>query len=174
MTKGTTLHIVLARLTLLLALLALPLAAGPVLAQDAQDRDGMPLGEELPIVNCEPGALGPGGEYETRNAQPEGVTRAIIGYQCEEFLTDGTYIPEGYRLQVFYGCPPQECEYPFLFAEAVPGRDDVFTDRYEADGIRRIVRLRANRRGRLIVVVIDIDPETRERERMRYVLDPVS
>jgi len=156
-------------LALLATLLATALAARPAAAQGT---GGMPIDEEAPLADCEPGVLGPGGMYETRSSQPEGVTSAILGYQCEEFLTDGTYVPAGYRVQVFRSCPPQECAFPFLFAEPLPGRDGIYADSYVENGTRRTVRLRTNPRGRLILIVTDLDAETKERERMRYVLDP--
>jgi hypothetical protein len=151
----------------LAALFAASLLAAPVAAQSP-----LVLTQEADLF-CEPGPIGIAGEYANPAPGPEGVTRALVAFQCEDFLTDGTYVPQGYRLQVFYDCGGAECFYPFAFALPTH-RPALYTAVVYEDGARIRLQIRRNRRDQLIVRVIEIDLDTRERTNRRFVLDPVA
>lgn len=152
------------RTTILAALLCALLTAVPAAAQEAVE-DGMVLTAEDELF-CEPGALGVSGEYTAPMVADGDVVRAAIAFQCGEFLSDGTYIPEGYRLQITYACAPQECSYPFAFANQTH-RERVYVELTHEGQTRYNFRISPNRRGQLVLNVVEVDLGTRERERRR-------
>lgn len=162
----------LAALALILAATATPAAAqdDPAPSAAADEAAAFQPADAADLA-CDPGALGVGGSYENPDAADGEITRAQIAWQCEEFLSDGTYVPEGYRLQLHYACGANECPHPFAFATPANNPEAFAATAFE-DGRRTRFQIRLDRQDRLVVTVVEAEVGGGEPERRRHVLTP--
>ncbi|WP_420391726.1 hypothetical protein [Acuticoccus sp.] len=132
-------------LTLTLTVLGSVLLAGPLAAQEA----------------CAPGEFGAEADFRASgadaaansvpNAADRTIVRATVRHQCHRVLDDGTFVPEGYAVRLYEGCADETCALALAFA--TPGRrEGTYSLAYETEDGPQTARMRANRRGGLVLV----------------------
>jgi hypothetical protein len=146
------------------------LAGAPALAQDTTAAPAATTSTTAAAADCTPGGLGEGGTFTARRGAADGIVRAEIAFQCERTLSDGTYVPEGYRVQLYETCDSGECELPFLFVSE--GRNDSYAGQYDDNGTPTQLRFRTNRNDGLVITAVTGGGRGQqgERERERYTL----
>lgn len=166
------------RRAILAGLGAFVLAAAPaaVSAQQAADTPAAPAAESTdaapPVPTCQPGAFGEGVSLAPRNDKDPSVTAVHLEFQCGDILSDGTYIPTGYRIQLEGECGDAPCDYPLAFL--TPSADGA---RYEgsyisAEGDDVILRVRRNRGDTIVLIMLTRTPgEDAKPERARFFLE---
>lgn len=146
------------------ALVALPL---PALAQDAAAPAAADTTTAPPPQQCAPGAFGEYVSLMPEDAETDVVTAMHLEFQCGDILSDGTYIPTGYRVELEGECDGAPCDYPLAFVMAT-----AHENRFEGlfvthDGADVIMRLRKNRNGAMLVLVTQTPGSGEKPERMR-------
>ncbi|MEM8663799.1 MAG: hypothetical protein AAGF49_06715, partial [Pseudomonadota bacterium] len=171
---------VLAAVLIASASLAGTAAIAPVSAQGMDDaeatpegQDGSapqdPFGSDDAFVDCTPGAFGEGGTYEATDAEDTRVTAVIIEFQCGDTLSDGTFIPTGYRVLVEGDCDGVDCGYPVVIAKPM-AQPDMYGANFAFEGRNVALRMRppANGEGvNLFWTAREPGPDS-EAERGRY------
>ncbi|MEM0906407.1 MAG: hypothetical protein AAGJ94_03520 [Pseudomonadota bacterium] len=97
-------------------------------------------------TECEPGAFGEVADFTVSKSEDKRVTAVSLEYQCGDTLSDGTFIPTGYRLYLEGECGEGACNYPTLMAMPT-AREGQLTASYVQDGKDVTVRMRKSRRG---------------------------
>ena len=152
------------------ALVALPL---PALSQDAAapsttdttTADAAPAPEQ-----CSPGVFGEFASLSASEAETDAVTAVHLEFQCGDILSDGTFIPTGYRVELEGECDGAACDYPlaFLVPTASEGRyEGMFVSN---DGADVILRLRRNRQGAILAMIVQTPGSGEKAERTRVQL----
>ena len=147
------------------ALLALPL---PASAQDATaPNTAAAAADPVETMACTPGVFGEGVSLTANDAETDAVTAMHLEFQCGDVLSDGTYIPTGYRVELEGECGDAACNYPmsFLLPTAHEGR---FEGLFVTDaGEDVILRLRKNRNGAMLVMIRQTPGSGDKPERLR-------
>lgn len=147
------------------ALLALPL---PASAQNAAaPNTAAAAADPAETMHCTPGVFGEGASLTANDAESDAVTAMHLEYQCGDVLSDGTYIPTGYRVELEGECGDAACNYPmsFLLPTAHESR---FEGLFVTDqGEDVILRLRKNRNGAMLVMIRQTPGSGNKPERLR-------
>ncbi|MEM9222477.1 MAG: hypothetical protein AAGB11_08745 [Pseudomonadota bacterium] len=95
---------------------------------------------------CSPGTYGDFIELTVNEGNDKAVTSAELEFQCGDTLSDGTFVPTGYRLHLEGECGSGACNYPtaILFPTA---RRNQLAGLFVFDGKDYTVRMRKTRRG---------------------------
>ncbi|MEM6762054.1 MAG: hypothetical protein AAF615_04180 [Pseudomonadota bacterium] len=154
-------------------LAALTVAVGLALTPHSPMGIGHAVAQDEFADDCAPGIFDVGGTYRTRRGDDDRVTTAIIEFQCGDVLSDGTFIPTGYRVQLEGDCNGAPCEYPMLMANET-AREAVYNASFVDEGKNVVVRLRKPRQGQgVTIIVIRRAPERgAEPDRAIYRLGP--
>lgn len=101
---------------------------------------------------CTPGAFGEGVSLKATEGDDKAVTMVHLEFQCGDVLSDGTYVPTGYRVELEGECGEAACQYPLAFVAAT-ARPGAYQGAFVDDGKDVVLRLRkANRGTRLIMI----------------------
>ena len=140
-----------ARLAGLAALPALALGlAGPAVAQS--DPATSAASEQPPAVACTPGAFGEGAELDVESGDDQAITHMGVEFQCGDILSDGTYIPTGYRIYLSGECAQGTCHYPTIFAYPT-AREGHYEAFFVEDGLNVTLRIRKIQRAVDVIYV---------------------
>ena len=150
------------------ALLALPL---PAVAQNATaPNTAAAAADPAEPLHCTPGSFGQGVSLTADGAESDAVTALHLDFQCGDVLSDGTFIPTGYRAELEGECGEGPCNYPLAFLMPT-AHENRFEGIFVTDeGEDMILRLRKNRNGAMLVVIKQTPGSGDKPERMRIKL----
>lgn len=156
------------RSTLFAALGAVALAGlpGAAAAQQAADGDAAPAAPA-----CTAGAFGEGVSLTPKQGEDPAVTAVHLEFQCGDILSDGTFIPTGYRIELEGECGDAACSYPMAFVS-----ETASPNRYEGgfvsdEGNDVMLRVRKTRNGVVLLMLTRTPGSGEKPERLRFRLD---
>ena len=115
--------------------------------------------EQAAAPTCTPGAFGEGVDLDVEKGDDGAIKTLGVAFQCSETLSDGTFIPEGYRVYLSGDCADGPCAYPTMLAlpTAREGQYEAF---FVENGMNVTLRIRKVR-GRVVVTYIGREPGDR-------------
>lgn len=101
---------------------------------------------------CTPGSFGEGVSLNASQGDDKAVTMVHLEFQCGDVLSDGTYVPTGYRVELEGECGDAACSYPLAFVSAT-ARPGAYQGMFVDDGKDVVLRLRKARRGTRLIMI---------------------